>query len=52
MRLKQKVYLARYMRQDVFEWEHREVVELQAYFAAMSELIKGENELSRAGEDR
>lgn len=50
-RLEQKVYLARYARQDLFGWEHRDVTELKAYHDALSELVRGENELSRAKEN-
>lgn len=41
-RRSQKVYLARYMRESVHSWEHREVIELQAYFDETNELIKRE----------
>lgn len=52
MRTKQKVYLARYGRQDMFAWEHRELSELEAAFRALVELMRHENSLSRMGEDR
>lgn len=51
-RTMQKVYMARYARQSVFDWEHREVRELQEYFEALSEIIKQENGLSSMQEDR
>jgi hypothetical protein len=51
-RTMQKVYLARYARISPFEWEHRDVTELDQYFAALAELIQKENTLSRASEDR
>jgi hypothetical protein len=51
-RTMQKVYLARYARQSLFDWEHREVSELQMYFDAMSEIVKQENGLASANEDR
>jgi hypothetical protein len=50
-RVQQKIYLARYARQDVFAWETRETSELDAYFEATSEMIKGENSASNV-EDR
>lgn len=51
-RTMQKVYLARYARQSLFEWEDREVSELQTFFEALSEILKQENGLSSANEDR
>lgn len=51
VRLEQKAYLARYARMDVFQWEHREVGELNVYMKAVSEIIKSENESAR-GENR
>jgi len=51
-RVHQKMYLARYARESVFVWEDREVVELDAYFAALVTLISKENELSRVSENR
>jgi hypothetical protein len=51
-RIKQKMYLARYARESVFVWEHRDIGELDAYFAALVEIISKENELSRVSEDR
>lgn len=51
-RMKQKVYLARYARQDVFSWEDREVVELQRYFEELADIISQENAISRRQEDR
>lgn len=50
-RLEQKVYLARYARQDVYGWEHRDVTELGEYYGALSELMKEENALARAKEN-
>lgn len=52
MRVRQKAYLARYGRQSVLQWEGREVAELNEHFAAMSEIIREENALSRGSEDR
>lgn len=51
-RVTQKVYLARYARQSVFDWEHRDVRELQEYFTEMVKFIQRENAASRSQEDR
>jgi hypothetical protein len=51
MRLKAKVYLARYARIDPFAWEQRDVNELYAYFLEVSRLVGEENELSRRREE-
>jgi hypothetical protein len=51
-RMMQKVYLARYARQSLFEWEHREVRELQEYYEALEDIVKQENGLSSMQEDR
>lgn len=51
-RTKQKVYLARYARQSLFEWEEREVTELQRYFEALADIIGQENSHTRMQEDR
>ena len=51
-RVKQKLYLARYARQSVFDWEDREVSELSEYFAATVKMIENENEMGRMQEDR
>lgn len=52
MRMKQKVYLARYGRIDPFSWESREITELDAYFFGMIDLVSKENDLSKSSEDR
>jgi hypothetical protein len=51
-RIKQKMYLARYARQDVFSWEHREVTELQRYFDELAAIVREENAISSAQENR
>lgn len=52
VRTKQKAYLARYGRESFFAWEDRETRELNETFAAISDLIKNENEFSRSQEER
>lgn len=50
MRMKQKMYLARYGRQDIYQWEHREVIEIELAMQALTEIVKAENNLGQ--EDR
>lgn len=50
-RIKQKMLLARYARQSLFEWENREVNELRRYFEALTEVIKDENAMQRMREE-
>lgn len=52
IRTRQRMYLARYARQDVHSWDDREISELQEYFLALSDMVGEENELNRAREDR
>ena len=54
MRRRQKLYLARHGRISVFEWEHREVTELNLYYTDLSEMIAaqgGDNPIAEAIED-
>lgn len=51
-RSRQRMYLARYGRQDYFVWESKDVQELDEAFEVLVEMIKQENELSREAEDR
>jgi len=43
IRLKQKVYLARYARISPEFWENREINELRAYYEATGDLVQAEN---------
>lgn len=52
LRRRQKMYLARYARQDVFAWEGREVVELDRHFEELAAMMEEENGVQRAQEDR
>jgi hypothetical protein len=49
VRVRQRAYLARYGRQDMFA--RRSLVELNRAVSALSEVVQKENELSRAQED-
>lgn len=51
-RMKQRLCLARYARQNIFDWENREVNELQSYYAELTDMIVKENETSRRHEDQ
>jgi hypothetical protein len=51
-RTRQKMYLARYARQSIFEWEHRDVRDLQDSFEELVDLIKQENAVNRVQEDQ
>ncbi len=43
-RAKQKVYLARYARQSLIQWDDVDVEEMQQYYDLLVEIIKGEND--------
>jgi hypothetical protein len=47
MRLRQKVYLARYARISPEFWEHRELNELREYYEATGNLVQRENDPTR-----
>ncbi len=50
-RAKQRAYLARYGRQDLYRLRES-IVELDRAVLSLSEVVNKENELSRAQEDR
>ncbi len=52
VRLSQRAYLARYGRQDMNAWRYRPIPELVAAVIAIRDIVRQENALSRAGEDR
>ncbi len=49
-RLRQKIYMSRYARIDVWSWEGRDVVDVREHFDAVVELVSRENAASRARE--
>jgi hypothetical protein len=46
-----KLYLARYARQSVLQWDDVPVAEIEAYVREIGDLLKRESELSRMSED-
>lgn len=50
-RFRMKMFLARYGRQNVLQWDDVEVLEIRRYAEALSELLSEENETSRVTEE-
>jgi hypothetical protein len=51
MRMRQKLYLARYGRVGIFDWEERELSELDAYFKALSDMLAEESPVTHGSEE-
>ena len=51
-RSRQKMYLARYGRQDYFVWDDKDVQELDEAYDVLIELLNAEKDITTMEEDR